>query len=66
MKDSLEICSHCSRTPKGVRLSSDIGVLFHWKGDYFLVDVVLFVEGSQGWLVLYREAYVVESKNGEV
>lgn len=59
MKSDLEVCPHCR---KAVRLSSDVGVIFHWAGNYFLIDVVLLVPEASILPVLYREVYVAESK----
>lgn len=60
MKDELEVCVHC-RHNFLFCVSDDIGFRFHWFGDYYLVDVVLFVEGSCFFPVLFREVYAVES-----
>jgi hypothetical protein len=59
MKSDLKVCPHCRKNII-VRLSSDIGVAFHWEGDCFLVDVVLFFSESPLVHVLYREVYVLE------
>jgi hypothetical protein len=56
MRSDLRVCPHCNHKIL-VRLSSDIGVAFHWEGDYFLVDVVLLFSETPLWLVLYRQAY---------
>jgi len=57
--NSVLLVCRCCR--KAVRLSSDIGVIFHWVGNHFLIDVVLFVEGSRSVYILYSEVYVVDS-----
>ena len=63
MKNDLMVCPHC-RKDTIVRLSSNIGIYFHLKGDYFLIDVVLLFSETSLFHVLYREVYVVESKKG--
>jgi hypothetical protein len=65
--DYLEVCSHCRRSlTVRFRDFEDVGFYFHWDGDYYCIDVVLFVEGSRLLFVLYREVYVAESKKKEV
>jgi hypothetical protein len=61
MKSDLRVCPHCRRDFK-VRVSDDIGFHAHWVGNYFLIDVVLFVPEVSGVFltVLYREVYVLE------
>jgi hypothetical protein len=51
MKSDLEVCVHCRRSLT-VHLGDDISFRFHWDGDYYLIDVGLFVEGSRLLFVL--------------
>jgi hypothetical protein len=62
MKSDLEVCPHCSRDFR-VRVSDDIVLLAHWVGDYYLIDIGLFFEGSRLLFVLYREVYVVDRES---
>jgi hypothetical protein len=56
MSDYVEVCSHCQRSFR-VMVSDDVGFYFHWVGDYFLIDVVLFFEGCRSVHVLHSEVY---------
>ena len=56
MNTDLKVCPHCHKDII-VRVSSNIGLAFHWVGDYFLVDVVLIFSKALPMAVLYREAY---------
>lgn len=61
MKASVEVCSHC-RGDLTVRFRDfeDVGFRFHWDGDLYLIDVVLFVEECRSVCVnLYGEMYAV-------
>ena len=62
MMSDLEVCVHCRRDFR-VRVSDDIGFHAHWKGDYYLFDVVLLVpelllRETCILFILYREVYV--------
>ena len=60
MSDCLEVCSHC-RHDFRVRASYDIRFYFYWAGDYYLIDTVLYFEGSRLCHVLHRRVYGVKS-----
>ena len=54
----IEFCPHC-RCNSEVCVSDDIDFYFHWVGDCYLIDVVLFVPEASVLPVLYREVYVL-------
>jgi len=60
MRSDLEVCPH-SRRIVGVRASYDIGFVFHWVGNYFLIDVILVFGACRliAGNVLYRDVYFV-------
>jgi hypothetical protein len=57
--DFVEVCSHCRRSLT-VRFRDfvDVGFYFHWVGDSYLIDVILFVDGVRCFL--YGEVYRVK------
>ena len=64
MKHDFGLCPHCFK-PVGVRLSSDIGVIFRVVDDYLEIVFVLFVPEaleSTRKLVLYRRVYARPTK----
>ena len=58
MSDCVEVCSHC-RHSFTFRADAIIGFYAHWDGDYYLIDVVLFVEGSRLSVRLYGEVVLL-------
>lgn len=58
MENDLKVCSHCESE---VRVSEDIVFYTHWVGDYFLIDVLLIVEGYRVMHPLFQEVYISES-----
>lgn len=52
MKFQICVCPNC-RTPKGVRLSSDFGIVYGWDDDYYTIAVVMLFDGFSGYLELY-------------
>ena len=62
MSDCLEVCGHCRRSfMVRFRDFTDVGFYFHWVDDYFLIDVVMFLEGFRSKMhVLYSRVYVIE------
>ena len=57
--DSLKVCAHCRHSFK-LRATEDICFYAHWVDKYFLVDVLLIVEGYTVMCPLYQEVYMVE------
>lgn len=56
----LNLCSHC-RQNFSLRADANIGFRIYWVKDFFFFEVVLFVDGTRIWLVLYRDVYQVLS-----
>ena len=54
MKSELMVCRCCRML---IQVSSDVGVAFHWEGDYFFIDVVLLFSDTPTWHILYRQVY---------
>ncbi len=60
MESEFKVCSRCFRNLR-ICVSDDIVFYFHWVGDYFLIDVLLYVEGYTCYRPLHQEAYILES-----
>ena len=59
--DEVYVCSHCRKTVKlslGIGFDGfNIGIVFHWIGKYFVIDLVLRVPESSRCPILYSRAY---------
>jgi len=53
MSDSIKVCRRCMRRFEWFE-NDDFGIIAHWHGKYYLIDVVLNLKGSRFVPVLFR------------